>query len=96
MQSVGIKVLKNRLSEYVRAAAAGETVLITDRGRVVAEIVAPRTPDERTPAERRLADLVRQGLITPPARILSGPPPRQPIASLDVLVAELAADREDR
>jgi antitoxin (DNA-binding transcriptional repressor) of toxin-antitoxin stability system len=36
MQSVGIKApeeSKNRLSEYVRAAAAGETVLVTDPGR---------------------------------------------------------------
>ncbi|MGH6981402.1 MAG: type II toxin-antitoxin system Phd/YefM family antitoxin [Stellaceae bacterium] len=33
MRSVGIKVLKNKLSEYVRLAAAGETVLVTDRDR---------------------------------------------------------------
>ena len=42
MRSVGLKVLKNRLSEYVRAAAAGETVLVTDRGQVVAELLPPR------------------------------------------------------
>jgi prevent-host-death family protein len=34
MRTVGIKVLKNKLSEYVRAAEAGETVLVTDRDRV--------------------------------------------------------------
>ena len=28
MRSVGIKVLKNKLSEYVRLAAGGETVLV--------------------------------------------------------------------
>jgi prevent-host-death family protein len=33
MPKVGLKILKNRLSEYVRLAAAGETVVITDRGR---------------------------------------------------------------
>ena len=42
MRSVGIKVLKNKLSEYVRLAASGETVLVTDRDRVVAELVPPR------------------------------------------------------
>jgi antitoxin (DNA-binding transcriptional repressor) of toxin-antitoxin stability system len=42
MRSVGLKVLKNKLSEYVRLAAGGETVLITDRDRVVAEIVPPQ------------------------------------------------------
>jgi len=39
---VGLKVLKNKLSEHVRAAAAGETVLVTDRDRVVAEPIPPR------------------------------------------------------
>ena len=38
MRAVGLKVLKNKLSEYVRMAANGETVLITDRDRVVAEL----------------------------------------------------------
>ena len=37
MRVVGIKTLKNRLSEYVRIAAASERVLMTDRDRVVAD-----------------------------------------------------------
>jgi prevent-host-death family protein len=41
MRAVGLKVLKNKLSEYVRLVASGETVLITDRDRVVAELVPP-------------------------------------------------------
>jgi antitoxin (DNA-binding transcriptional repressor) of toxin-antitoxin stability system len=44
MKVVGLKVLKNRLSEYVRLAAGGERVLVTDRQRVVAEVVPPRQP----------------------------------------------------
>jgi prevent-host-death family protein len=43
MRAVGIKVLKNKLSEYIRMAERGETVLVTDRDRVVAEIVPPET-----------------------------------------------------
>jgi prevent-host-death family protein len=39
MRTVGLNTLKNKLSEYIRAAAAGETVLVADRNRVVAEIV---------------------------------------------------------
>jgi len=31
MRAVDLKVLKNKLSEYVRLAAGGETVLVTDR-----------------------------------------------------------------
>ena len=49
MRAVGIKELKNRLSEYVRIAQAGESVLVTDRGRVVAELVPPR-PDRPPPS----------------------------------------------
>jgi prevent-host-death family protein len=42
MRRVGLKTLKNKLSEYVRLAASGETIVITDRDRIVAEIVPPR------------------------------------------------------
>jgi antitoxin (DNA-binding transcriptional repressor) of toxin-antitoxin stability system len=65
MQSVGIKALNDRVSEYVRAAAAGETVLVTDRGQVVAELVAPRVRADASPEERLLGDLLRQGLLAP-------------------------------
>jgi antitoxin (DNA-binding transcriptional repressor) of toxin-antitoxin stability system len=41
MRSVGLKTLKNKLREYVRLATGGETVLVTDRDRVVAEIGPP-------------------------------------------------------
>ena len=41
MRSVGFKVLKNKLSEYVRLVAGGQTILATDRDRVVAELVPP-------------------------------------------------------
>ena len=53
MRAVGIKALKNRLSEYVRVAASGETVLVTDRDRIVAELGPPR--ETRSPV---LADAV--------------------------------------
>ena len=65
MHSVGIKTLKNKLSEYVRAAAAGETVLVTDRGQVVAELVSPRVRADASPIEQRMGELMRQGLLTP-------------------------------
>ena len=42
MKAVGIKQLKARLSEYVRQARAGETILVTDREEVVAELTPPR------------------------------------------------------
>ena len=97
MRSVGLKVLNNRLSEYVRLAAAGETVLVTDRDRVVAEIVPPRA--ERSPilADALLADMVRKGLLAPPAAPGAGPPPAPPPnMTLEQLLDVLDEVRGDR
>ena len=93
MKSVGLKVLKNKLSEYVRLAAGGETIVITDRGRVVAEIVPPRRKSESI-IERG----VREGWIRPATRGADWPPPRKPVPglTLEQLMAELERDREDR
>ena len=38
MKSVGVKQLKSRLSEYLRLVRGGETVLVTDRDEVMAEL----------------------------------------------------------
>ncbi|MBI3336146.1 type II toxin-antitoxin system Phd/YefM family antitoxin, partial [Candidatus Peregrinibacteria bacterium] len=80
MRAVGLKILKDRLSEYVRMAARGETILVTDRDRVVAEMVPPREGRSPLLADALLADTVRKGWITPPAGGLVGPPPRAPVA----------------
>ena len=41
MISVGIRELKNRLSEYLRMVRRGEVILVTDRGEAVAELHQP-------------------------------------------------------
>jgi len=66
MRSVDLTILKNKLSEYVRLAAGGETVLITDRDRVVAEIVPPQPGRSPLLADARLAEAVREGWLAPP------------------------------
>lgn len=96
MRAVGIKILKNKLSEYVRLAAGGETVLVTDRDRVVAELGPPRPTRSPVPADALLAEAVREGWLSPPVLSASGPPPRKPVMSFDDLMADLARDREDR
>jgi len=63
MRAVGLKTLKNKLSEYVRLVAGGETVLGTDRDRVVAEIVPPIIAGEGVPPRRpitRFRDLMKE------------------------------------
>ncbi|MEP6766180.1 MAG: prevent-host-death protein [Gemmatimonadaceae bacterium] len=96
MYAIGLKVLKNKLSEYVRLAASGETVLVTDRDRVVAELVPPREGRSTLLADAQLADAVRQGWVTPPTLIPNSAPEHTPIAPLAQLIAELSADRGDR
>ncbi len=96
MRSVGIKVLKNKLSEYVRAAAAGETVLVTDRDRVVAELVPPRRAAVLSD-EAFVATGVREGWLTPATR--KGPLPEPdypPVCSFEEMMEGLAQDRDDR
>lgn len=96
MRSAGLKTLKNRLSEYVRLAAGGETVLITDRDRVVAELVAPREVRAGRLPDALLAEIVRKGLLTP-AALPPGPAPEtRPVGPLEQILDELERDRADR
>jgi antitoxin (DNA-binding transcriptional repressor) of toxin-antitoxin stability system len=63
MKAIGIKELKARLSEYLRAVEAGETVLVTRHDEVVAEIRPPRQP-ARDGIEERLELLADAGQLT--------------------------------
>jgi antitoxin (DNA-binding transcriptional repressor) of toxin-antitoxin stability system len=96
MRAVGVKVLKNKLSEYVRLAASGETVLVTDRDRVVAELGPPRPGRAPLLSDALLAEAVREGWMTAPLMVAEGPPPRQPVASWSELARELELDRGER
>lgn len=95
MQVVGLRVLKNRLSEYVRLAASGETILVTDRDHVVAELIQPREGRATTVQDAVLAEAVRKGWLTPALGATMGPPPRRPSVPLDQLLAELERDRAE-
>jgi antitoxin (DNA-binding transcriptional repressor) of toxin-antitoxin stability system len=96
MRAVGIKVLKNKLSEYVRLAERGETILVTDRDRVVAEMGPPEASRSPLVADAMLAEAVRQGWITPPALPAKSVPPRNPVMSFRKLKRELEDDRSER
>lgn len=63
MRTVGIRELKARLSEELRAVGRGEVILVTDRGRVVAELRAPGSAGEASPvvADRRIEQWLREG-----------------------------------
>ena len=97
MRSVGIKVLNSKLSEYVRLAASGGTILVTDRDQVVAELGPPREMRSPILADAFLAEAVRSGVRTPPRLAASGPPPKpEPVATLNDILADLDESRRDR
>lgn len=64
MKTVGVRELKNRLSEYIRRVRAGEAVLVTDRGEVVAELAPPGHGVTDTAVPHGLLALSRRGLVT--------------------------------
>src|SRR5947208_16866689 len=93
MRAVGLKALKNKLSEYVRLAARGETVLVTDRDRVVAELGPPAAGRGESIGDVQLAALVRDGILRPPLLPRGTGPGRKPVAPAEKLMVELAVDR---
>ena len=68
MDAVGLRELKNRLSEYVKLVRSGQSLLLTDRGHPVAEIRPVSSMDQNRQRRLSLDDLVRAGLLTPGKR----------------------------
>ena len=64
MRSVGLRELKNRLSEYVREVRSGDGVLVTDRGEVVAELIPPGQGTDERGVPSGLVALARRGQLT--------------------------------
>jgi antitoxin (DNA-binding transcriptional repressor) of toxin-antitoxin stability system len=55
VKAVGVKQLKARLSEYLRLTKAGETILVTERDEVVAEL---RPARRQRPVSSELDDVL--------------------------------------
>src|SRR4051794_38443307 len=65
MKAVGVKTLKAKLSEYLRLVKTGETVLVTERDEVIAEIKPTRRQNvAETDYEEELAFGAELGLIS--------------------------------
>ena len=77
MQTVGLRELKNRLSQYIRRVRDGQLVIVTDRGQVVAELRPPGQVPAGTKIDPAVARLVNRGLLVPGARNSARVYPRQ-------------------
>jgi antitoxin (DNA-binding transcriptional repressor) of toxin-antitoxin stability system len=89
---VGVRELRQNLSIYLDRVKAGETLRVTEFGRVVA-ILAPLPAEKLSPLER----MVREGRAIAPKKTLKNrraPHPAQPgYPPIEVILAD---DREDR
>jgi prevent-host-death family protein len=98
VKTVGIKVLKNNLSKYLKLVRKGETVLVTDRNEVIAEIRRPAAA-KTDRLQAFLEEEARLGRVTlatednPRAmdELAALPRPRKPV-DLQALMDEIRAD----
>jgi prevent-host-death family protein len=96
MKTAGIRELKNHLSAYIREVENGETVLVTDRGRVVAELRPPGERERAAPPPGNLAyrRLVHAGMLRPAARARSVRLADRPVYRLARGMAQDLVDQE--
>jgi prevent-host-death family protein len=88
--SVGVRELRQYLSRYLDRVKAGETLVVTERGREVARLI-PFSDDA-------YAELARKTGATVPARRLEEvaariAPPGAPAGTTDAFLAESRGDR---
>jgi len=100
MKAIGVRELKAQLSRYLRDVQAGETVLVTDRGRVIAELRSPTaTPAPESELDRRLRRMAEGGSLRigephdPSVYRRTSPMPPAPEGTAQRLLDE---DREDK
>lgn len=97
MQSVGSRELKTRLGRYLREVRGGATLVVTDRGRPIAEL-RPYTPRSGAGEAARLEELVARGVVSlgRPGRLrpFEPVPLRQP--ERGTVAEAILEDREDR
>lgn len=97
MKTIGIRELKAHLSRVMRDVGTGATYLVTDRGRVVAELRRPGVVVDATVSaeDRALAQLAATGVL----RVAERPKPSyrpSPLTSPEGLAKSLLdADRAE-
>lgn len=99
MKSAGVRDVKNRISYYLRMVSQGETVLVTDRGEVVAQLAPP--PHATWPSidsdEFALSQLARLGRLRQGRSVLSVGQVSLPSPNVTIdLAAMLDQIRSDR
>ena len=92
MREIGVRELKQSLSETLQAVSRGQQVRVTVRGQPVADIV----PASASAGDSRLRELVAAGRLVAPARTRPGKAPRlveAPRSASALVLAERDAER---
>jgi antitoxin (DNA-binding transcriptional repressor) of toxin-antitoxin stability system len=85
LKTVGIRELKTRISEYLREVHLGTTVLVTDRGVVIAEIGKPDRGAVRAAETSLIAGWIEQGRVGAPLST------KKPLAPTSIRLADGAS-----
>jgi antitoxin (DNA-binding transcriptional repressor) of toxin-antitoxin stability system len=96
MRYVRLDQLTAKVGEYVHLATAGETIVVTEEDRPVAELVPPRATPDAASDEDVIARGVSEGWILPASAPRAGPPPSYPCMTFEDLMQDLDDDRADR
>lgn len=92
MREVGVRELKQNLSETLRAVGRGEAVRVTLRGRPLVDMI----PAGSMTGNDRLGHLVASGRVVPPTRSRPDRAPRlapAPRPASELVLAERDAER---
>ena len=68
MITVGVRSLKNQLSQYLQYVKDGEKVVITEHDKIIAEINIPKQEELSATVEKKLLKLSKEGDIIPAKR----------------------------
>ncbi len=99
LRKAGVREVKAQLSELLHRVQGGETVLITSRGRVVAELRPPSAvvKPKMTDDQRAIAELIAEGKLIPPKNPTGKfPPPPELNLPKGLWRKYYDEDREDR
>ncbi len=70
MSTVGIKELKNRLTEYLRRTKQGDEVVVTERGKPIAVIQPIASAERLQSLDAKLAKMAALGWVSLPSKKL--------------------------
>jgi prevent-host-death family protein len=87
MQRIGVRELRQHASRYLASVKAGETVEVTERGRLIALLVPPK------PGRNARERLIAEGRLQPGTGRLTLPQPVEAALTSDSLLEDLRAER---